>query len=98
LGLGDEYDISETEWEDLPILDIHFSVEEDDREELEKIHPNLKSANLIKCTKFFDEHYMIEIPDIDLDLLENPEKVFKDTEIETNLNQINGASKELKRV
>lgn len=94
--LETKHDISGLEIEDIPIADIQFSLDDHDKEVLEEIHPALKSADLIKCTKFFDDHFDIEIPNVDLDALENPEQIYKDSEIETNIIKINAMAKEFK--
>ncbi len=96
LGLDAKHDISNKEYEDIIMAEFNFTVEEDDKEKLEKIHSGLKAVDSIKCSKFLDNHYRIEIPDVNLDSLISPEQVSIDLKIEENRKNIVESAKRFK--
>lgn len=68
-----EYENGNIQKKDIPITTIHFQIESDDRFKLEEIDQSFKNINSLNCTKFFDNHYEIEVPELNLQLKGNLE-------------------------
>lgn len=51
---------------DIPMITIHFKIQKDDKVKLEEIDSSFQDVTSLICTKFFDNHYKIEIPELSL--------------------------------
>jgi predicted ATP-dependent endonuclease of OLD family len=91
-----EYDEGNLDEEDIPMTTIYFQIEEEDRSELEKINPEFKDIDNIKCTKYYDEHYEIEIPELDIKFKGNIDDKTKEEEISSCISKINQLAESFK--
>ena len=60
----EKYDKGELFAEDIPIINIHFKIEIEDLTELIDINPEFEDITGLIATKYFDDHYKIEILDL----------------------------------
>lgn len=81
--------------EDIPMTTIYFKIEDSDRIKLEEIDPTFKDINILKCTKYFDDHYEIEIPELNMEFNGNQVAATK-KEIENHMHNMNRIAKSFK--
>ncbi len=67
----------EIEKGDVEIVTIWFEIEPSDKRKLKEIHPELVKVKTLRCTKYFDNLYLVESPEVSLDDL----KIDKKSEI-----------------
>ena len=66
----------------IPVVTIYFQIESDDKAKLEKINPEFKNIQNIKCTKYYDNHYEIAIPELNIEYKEDLEENEEENEEE----------------
>jgi predicted ATP-dependent endonuclease of OLD family len=86
----DQLDRGEIEESDIPVIEIRFGFEEKDKEKIEEIHNKLAKLNEIVVTKYFDNHYVIDLLTMDFDELNMNEEISK------RINQIEKLTKDFR--
>jgi len=78
---------------DIEIITIWFDIEPNDKKVLKEINPKLEKLKIVKVTKYFDNLYNVESPDISFENLEvNTRK-----EIDKQLSKIKDSATSLKK-
>jgi|GEM_PF-6323812 len=85
----EEYNSENKEEKDIPMAIIFFKTDDKDRSKLEKIDSKFKDIKILKCTKYFDDHYEIDIPELSLHFVGNMNNQDIKTEITNLVNEIN---------
>lgn len=85
---GVEYKRGNIEGKDIPMTTIHFKIEDDDSIKLEEISSSFKDITSLICTKYFDNHYEVEIPELKLSYNGNIEFGDKEEEIKSYASKI----------
>ena len=70
-------DSKEIEEGDIEIITIWFEIEAEDKRKLKEIHPQLAKIRTLKCTKYFDNSYNVESPEISLDKIDTKKEIEK---------------------
>ncbi len=79
---------------DVEIMKIWFEIEAEDKGKLKEIHPQLTKIKTLIITKYFDNLYQVESPEISLEDL----KINTGKEIEKNLSEIKQLAASFKEI